>query len=55
MQQPRATFEYLQASIVQEWDLAKWLACEMVGLATVKRDRSNGIGEPSFLTRPSQP
>ena len=55
MQQSSAAFEYLQVVVLQERDLAKWLMRQMIGLAAIEWDRTNGVAETSFLTRPSPP
>src|SRR5439155_21312954 len=48
MQQSSAAFEYLQFFVLQERDLAKWLTRQMIGLATIEWDRSDGVDETSF-------
>ena len=55
MQQPRAAFEHLQFSVLQERDLAEGLTRQMIGLATLEGDRADGVAETGFLTRPSEP
>jgi hypothetical protein len=49
IQQSGTAFEHLQFSVVQERNLAKRLAREMISLATIEPDRSHGIGKISVL------
>src|SRR5262245_35636872 len=55
VKQTSTAFEYLKSSVTQERNLSERLVREMIGLATIERDRSHRVWELSFLARPSEP
>src|SRR5262245_6396255 len=54
MQQAGTALEQFHLAIVEERDLAKGLAQQVIGLSPVERNGSHRIGKSGFLARPPQ-